>query len=135
MIYKLRDKNTTSMKRRRLLMIEPNRFTYDLYRRKLKDDFLVLNFDRLDINLVDRVIGLKPDLICLEIVTPGVFSGFEAINLLKANSHTKVIPIAVLTCQNTEKEMETSKKLGVIAYLSKSTATPREVANHLRMLI
>jgi two-component system response regulator len=66
---------------------------------------------------VDRANG-TPKLVLLDIKLPKV-DGIEVLRAVKADPHTKPIPIAILTSSQEERDMVESYQLGVNSYIVK----------------
>ena len=61
---------------------------------------------------------LKPDLIVLDLMMPGV-SGLEVCRLLKMRQDTKDIPILILSALNREVDRQYAKEAGANLYMTK----------------
>jgi CheY-like chemotaxis protein len=67
---------------------------------------------------VDYARREQPDLILMDLRMP-VVDGFEAIRQLKADPHTKDIPILAVSAQVMEEDKERSRELGADGYVTK----------------
>ncbi|WP_271253185.1 response regulator [Pseudanabaena sp. Chao 1811] len=65
-----------------------------------------------------RHISDQPKVILLDLKLPKV-SGLEVLKQLKANPHTQMIPIVVLTSSSEDRDVLESYKLGVNSYIVK----------------
>lgn len=83
-----------------------------------------------DGNIVQKVAGIKPDIIILDILMPGR-NGIEALGLLKESEETKNIPVVMLTNQNNKEDIETAKNLGAIEYIIQVNTVPSEVVDKI----
>lgn len=66
----------------------------------------------------ERDLTKLPKVILLDIKMPKV-DGIEVLRQLKANEHTKVIPVVIMTSSSEEKDIVSSYKLGVNSYVVK----------------
>lgn len=66
----------------------------------------------------ERDLTKVPRVILLDIKMPKV-DGIEVLRQLKANEHTKVIPVVIMTSSAEEKDIISSYKLGVNSYVVK----------------
>jgi len=79
---------------------------------------------------------LKPDLILLDIVMPGM-NGYDVIKILKSDEETCDIPVIFVTGLNNAKDEERSFDLGAADYISKPYSVPvvkLRVKNQIRMV-
>jgi len=67
---------------------------------------------------INLAIANQPDLICLDIMMPGL-SGFQTAEILRANQATKSIPIVIITAKNDREYMVYSRQIGILDYLTK----------------
>jgi len=67
---------------------------------------------------VDRVIQVKPDLILLDLMIPGI-EGFDVCKLLKSNPSTARIPIIMVSAKTEESNIVTGLELGADDYITK----------------
>ena len=62
--------------------------------------------------------SLKPDLILLDLMLPGI-DGLDVCKMLKNDSHTKTIPIIMLTAKGEEADIVIGLELGADDYVTK----------------
>ncbi len=77
----------------------------------------------------------KPDLILLDVMMPGL-SGFDVCRQLKAQPHTRDIPVIFLTTQGAIEDELRGLELGAVDYITKPINPPTvllRVDNHLKI--
>ncbi len=67
---------------------------------------------------LNTVTRIKPDLILLDIMMPGM-DGFEVCRKLKANEETKNIPVIFLSAKNETEDIIAGFELGAVDYITK----------------
>jgi CheY-like chemotaxis protein len=67
---------------------------------------------------VDTARGLKPDIILLDVMMPGV-DGYTALNALKNDPLTKPIPVVMVTAIGHELNKKLAEQLGASGYITK----------------
>lgn len=91
---------------------------------------------------IDSARELKPDLILLDIIMPGM-NGFDVIKVLKEDEDTSHIPVVFVTGLNNSKDEELSFSLGAADYISKPFSAPvvklrvknqMQIVNHMRSI-
>lgn len=84
----------------------------------LKDGAEALDFLFAKGVYAERDLTKLPKVILLDIKMPKV-DGIEVLRQLKANEHTKIIPVVIMTSSSEEKDIVSSYKLGVNSYVVK----------------
>lgn len=67
---------------------------------------------------LDKVAAIKPDLIVLDGMMPGL-DGFEVLRRLKENVETRHIPVVMLTARRMERDIVAALDLGAEEYIVK----------------
>jgi two-component system, response regulator len=113
-----------------ILLIEDNHHEAELTIRSLKKHNLANKLKHIDdgAEALDFIfsrgifsgkeISSNPKLILLDLKLPRV-NGLEILRKLKADEHTKMIPVVVLTSSQEERDVVESYKLGVNSYIVK----------------
>jgi len=77
-----------------------------------------INFAQDGQQALDIVDNQPPDIILLDIMMPGM-NGFEVIERLKSNSHTKDIPVIFITARGESEDEVKGLRLGAVDYITK----------------
>lgn len=104
-------------KKYRILFVDDDTFLTEAFSRKFRKegvDTEVINIP--DKDFVEQVVKIKPDLISMDILMPKI-SGFEAVQMIKADPRTKDIPVIFLSNFSQEKEMMKGLALGAADFL------------------
>ena len=126
----LNSKNQGSLKKK-VLIIEDDRFLRELISRKLSDDGFEI------VEAVDGEEGIKkikeekPDLILLDLILPSI-DGFEVLSRIKKDESVKSIPVIILSNLGQKEEVEKGLKLGAVDYLIKAHFTPGEIISKIK---
>lgn len=119
----------------KILIVDDDLIYIRIYQLKLKSDGHTVETANNGEEAIQKVNEFKPDLILLDIMMPKI-DGFEVLKQLKANPETKTIPVILLTNLGGE-ETDTLKgiELGAVAYLVKSSYTPKEVVEKVKEIL
>ncbi len=111
-----------------ILLIEDNPADLELTlhalrKRNLANNVKILTDGQEALDYISNVCSIPdatecPHLIMLDLKLPKV-SGLEVLEAIRANEHTKMIPVVVLTSSEEEKDRVESYKLGVNSYIVK----------------
>ncbi len=84
---------------------------------------------------LEKAIALKPDLILLDMMLPGL-NGVEVIERLKQREDTRTIPIIVMTAYPSDAQFleDAVKALGAVEYLAKPVHIDELVKTIARLL-
>ena len=82
---------------------------------------------------MDKVLGMPPDMIILDVMLPGR-SGFDILRDLRAHAVTKEIPVMMLTARGQEKDRDLAQRLGVNHFMTKPFSNT-EVRDYVRNLM
>ena len=90
---------------------------------KLLDAILkVRNYDVMyasnGLDAVEIALSVKPNLILLDIMMPGM-DGFKVCQTLKANDSTKDIPVVFLTARGDDADREMGERVGASGFVKK----------------
>lgn len=76
---------------------------------------------------VAEVARLKPDLVILDLMLPGM-SGLEIVTLLRADPVTHDLPVMMLTAKGLGRDREAATRAGVTLFMTKPFANAEVVA-------
>lgn len=92
---------------------------------RLRNNLYIVNDGEELLNYLHRrcqygngAIAPRPDLILLDLYLPKI-NGLEALEIIKANSALRRIPIVMLTTSKAEEDIRRSYELGASSYLTK----------------
>jgi len=83
---------------------------------------------------IDKIKEVKPDIILLDILLPGI-SGYEVLELLKKDTELEHIPVLVLSNYGQKEEIDKSLSLGAVDHLVKANVILDEVVANSTQII
>lgn len=83
---------------------------------------------------VKEVIKLKPDLILLDLLMPGL-NGFEVLQIMKKKSIIPKIPVIILTALREEVNIKRALALGAEDYWLKTDYNPSELVRKINKIL
>lgn len=111
----------------KVAMFEDDALLREIYQKIFKENNLQLIwFSSPPDNVVEKIAEIKPDLISMSVVMPGM-DGFSAAKLLKSDPKTKNIPLVFFTTCGQKEDIETGHRLGAVDYFVKSRWAPSEI--------
>jgi len=119
----------------KILIVDDDPLYIRIYQLKLKADGHIIETSLNGQEALAKIASFKPDLILLDIMMPKM-NGFELLAKLKSKKSTKNIPVILLTNLGGD-DTDTLKgiELGAVAYLIKSTYTPKEVVQKVKEIL
>jgi putative two-component system response regulator len=123
------------LQRPRLLLVDDEPANLQLLKRVLEHDY-TLSFARSGPEALERARSLRPRLIVLDVMMPGM-SGHDVIRALKADPATAPIPVLFCTALGQEEDEALGFALGAVDYVTKpiSPAVLRaRVRTHLALV-
>lgn len=120
--------------RPRILVVDDQTTNILLIRELFKDEcevFMALDGEQA----IAQCLSLKPDLILLDLVMPGI-DGFEVCRRLKTDPHTRSVPIIFVSAQREEADEVRGFELGGVDYIVKPvnrTILRARVQTHLAL--
>ena len=117
----------------RILLIEDERDIQELLQYNLEKEGFELAFCREGGTGLDMARKLRPDLILLDVMIPGM-GGKEVCKRLKADPFTEPIPVIFLTARSEEIDKMIGFELGADDYVTKPFS-PRELIARIRAVL
>lgn len=115
-----------------VLVVEDDKLLSDLLARKFTAEKFKILYAQNGERALEILKGtIKPDLILLDILLPGI-DGFEVLRQAKANQATADIPVIILSNLGQESDIEMGKKLGAVEFLVKVSLTLDEIVAKVR---
>ena len=115
------------MKTKSILFVDDDKFLLDMYSLKFsKNDFDVHTAEGSEKALKMIRDGLRPDILLIDIVMPGM-DGIELLTALTKENLVKNTVVIMLTNQGLPDDIARAKKLNVDGYIIKATTIPSEV--------
>ena len=124
MFKNLFKKKNTSKKK--ILSIEDDA----LLAKVLLEGLMLEGYEAVNVNnglvALDETKKIKPDLILLDLVLPGL-DGFEVLKQLKADTETKKIPVMIVSNLGTLADIKSVRALGAEEYFIKANSEMDEI--------
>src|SRR3989344_8294395 len=124
-----------TVKKLKIFIVDDDDFLVDMYSTKFGLSGVEVEVHKSGESFLEKLKGGgTADLLLLDIVMP-VMNGLEILKEMRKENLGSDIPVIMLTNQNDEKDISEAKKLGVISYIVKSSATPSEVVDQVIKII
>jgi CheY-like chemotaxis protein len=123
-----------TIKGKKVMIVEDDKFFISLISKKLEEKGLVVSFANDGQQTFEVLKTGKPDLIVLDIMLPDI-DGFEILKRLKAAAATKAIPVIFLSNLGTKEDIMKGRELGVTSFLIKATVTMDEVYQEINRIL
>lgn len=121
------------MAKKRILVVDDEEDILELLKYNLnREGYQVVSASSGE-TCLQKVASEKPDLIVLDLMLPGI-DGLDVTKNLKSDSHTKHIPIIMLTAKGEEADIVTGLELGADDYITKPFS-PRILIARVRAVI
>lgn len=122
------------MDKKRILIIEDDKFLGSLLARKLEKEEFVTSLATNGMEALSKINESLPNLILLDLILPNI-NGFEILEILKKNQKTKNTPVIILSNLGQKEDIEKSLKLGAVDYLVKAYSTPQEIVEKIKIFL
>lgn len=137
---------TDETKKLKILVVEDEPFLSSLYARALdRDAQVIVEVARNKIDAIIKVERFEPDVVLLDLMIPlggqefiadyDHPPGFDVLETVKRNPHTKNARVIVLSCLDADAHKRHAEELGADAYLVKSEVDPHELVDYSRKII
>lgn len=123
-----------SKTRFKIIIVEDDKTLVEMYNLKFKEAGLELMVVTDGIGGLELIRKEKPNLVLLDIMLPKM-DGFAVLTELKKDQQTKNIPVLLLTNLGQKNDMEKGKKLGADDYIVKSSLTPSQVIEKIKLYL
>jgi DNA-binding response OmpR family regulator len=119
-----------------VFIVEDDRFLLDMYVMKFNERGFLVDTAFGGQEALDKLgkDNLKPDLVLLDIVMPGV-NGFEVLEKIKKEKLIPQSTIVILSNLGQKEDIDRGVALGADGYIVKASATPTEVVNRVSKIL
>lgn len=135
-----------SLNKLKVLVVEDEPLISSLYARALgKDSGIEVQTAKDKIDAIFKVEKFEPDVVFLDLMIPlGTHefvadydhpAGFDVLETIKRNPHTKTAKVVVLSCLDSDSHKAHAESLGADAYIVKSEIDPHELIVQSRKLL
>ncbi|MBF0329176.1 MAG: diguanylate cyclase [Nitrospirae bacterium] len=107
----------TAQQEQRILIVDDKSLNIQVLNELLNNDYHVF-FSTSGVDALERIPGLKPDLILLDIMMPDM-DGYEVCRRLKADPESADIPVIFITAMTEEDNEAEGLNLGAVDYITK----------------
>jgi CheY-like chemotaxis protein len=111
----------------KVLIVDDDEFLLNMYSIKFRNSGLDVMTSSSPVEALQKLKeGLKPDVLILDIVMPGM-DGFELLTKIREEKLAQGSIVLILTNQGQSSDMDKAKELGVSSYIVKASTIPSEV--------
>ena len=116
--------------KRKLLLVEDDKFLLDMYNTKLKESFEVTSVSSATDALSQIEGGLEPEIILTDIVMPNM-DGFEFLAEIKKRKLAASAVKIILSNLGQKDDIDKGSSLGAHGYIIKAMSTPTETVKKI----
>ena len=120
--------------RKKILIIDDDPFIADMYVLKFKGEGFEIEAANDGKIGMERAAKMKPDVILLDVVMPGI-DGFDVLQKLRGDASLGRPKIIFLTNFGQREDIERGMKLGADGYIIKAHFTPSEVSAKVKEVL
>ncbi len=117
-----------------IMIVEDNKTLSDMYRFKLELEWYKVIAKHDGLAAISSLGSLKPDLILLDIMMPGM-NGFEVLDVLRGQPSLIHSKILVFSNLNDPKDRQKCIDLGADDFVLKASVTPKELVQRVKILL
>jgi len=116
---------------KKILIIEDDNFLRELIVQKLMAEGFEMSEAVDGEEGLKKVKEIKPDLVILDLILPGI-DGYEVLYQVKKDPSTTKIPVIILSNLGQKEDVERGLKMGAIDFLIKAHFTPAEIIEKVK---
>lgn len=119
---------------KRILLVEDDNFLADLLVLRFKKENFLFELAKDGEESLEKARSLKPDLIVLDLVLPGI-SGYEVLTQLKADKELASVPVLILSNLGQKDEIERGLRLGAVDFIVKAAFDLDQIVDKIKKLL
>lgn len=128
------ESSDSGLKNKKILLVEDESFLANLLSDYIKEQGVSLEQASTGEECLAKASAVKPDIILLDIILPGI-DGYEVLKQLKANPELSKIPVIFLSNLGGKEEIERGMELGAADYLVKSSLVMEEIIKKIKGIL
>lgn len=119
-----------------VFIIEDDRFLLDMYVMKFNERGFTVSAAFNGQDALDKISKgeVKPDLVLLDLVMPGI-GGFDVLDKIKKEKLLPNSSVVILSNLGQKEDIDRGLSLGADGYIVKASATPTEVVNRVLTIL
>ena len=118
----------------RILIIEDDALIARMYEAAFRFEKFEVDVAHNGKDGLEKLKKNRPSLILLDIMMPKM-NGIDVLKEMKADPHSKGIPVVMLTNLSGSKDIEEALSLGAVKYIVKSKYKPKEVVAQIKEIL
>ncbi|HEY4528661.1 MAG TPA: response regulator [Candidatus Paceibacterota bacterium] len=112
-----------------VLLVDDDKFLLEMYQKKFESKVAKVDVALGGEEALSKLReGLKPNIILLDIIMPGM-DGLEILETIRKEKLSPSSVVIMLTNENSAEKVEKAKSLGARGYIVKATSLPSEVVD------
>jgi len=112
--------NENTLKDVKIVWVEDDKFLVSLIQKRISETGAVLVQVTDGAKAFETIVKEKPSIVILDLLMQNL-DGFEILKQLKADAHTKAIPVLVLSNLGQKEEIEKARELGAVKFVVKAS--------------
>ena len=118
-------------KNTKIFILEDDSFMRDLLVRKFSADGAIVKFSDHGDGTFEMIKEMMPDITILDIMIPGQIDGLEVLRKMRFDPTTRELKAVVLSNLSEKSIIDKAGKLGIAAFIVKSTVTVESIATEV----